>query len=231
VTRLVPAFALAAALSGMPLPGVDEWVIQEFAGMGLTPEEVLWHTAQVEAESSYRVLAESPWAQGLSQFTKPTRGDWWPRVPGCEEMVDFPFDPMCNLLAQRRYMQWLFAKFISMGFPAHEARLLALRAYNGGLGWNLREIKACRATAGCDPSDQRDLAEVCRAAGRSHESCRENTRYPEVIESKTKRRGWRGKLLKVAKVGLKAGAAAGVPGASIADEAVRRRASIKVPRR
>ena len=231
VRHLIPALALAASLSGMPLPGVDEWVVQEFFEMGLTPDEVIWHTAQVEQESSFRTLAESPWAKGLAQFTDPTRGDWWPRVPGCEDMVDFPFDPMCNLLAMRKYMLWLYDKSIAMGIPPRDAHVLSRRGYNGGFGWNQREYRLCQATFGCDPTRWRDLVEICQATGRSHAACRENSEYPVRIEEKTKRKKFRAGVLKALRVGLKAGAAAGVPGASIANEAIRSRPFAKVPRK
>lgn len=218
----IASLAFAVHLMGaQSMPGVDEFTAGTLRAAGVTDEWLVRYQSQVEQESAFRVLAESPWAKGLAQFTDPTRSDWWPRVPGCEALVDFPFDPVCNILAMRLYMRWLTKQALAMGVDERTAVILAQRGYNGGWGWIQRERRLCQATPGCDPERSSDLVEICRAAGRSAAACRENGEYPERIARLQKRPGWKRKLLRVGKIGAKVGAAAGVPGASIADQAMR----------
>lgn len=153
----------------------------------------------IEAESGWAASAESPYAQGWSQFTPPTRGDWWRKVPGCAGAD--PFDRRCNVLAMHLYMQWLYRRSVAM-VHAHDAALaMARRGYNGGLGWQQREHRLCLATPGCDPADWRHLAQLCMEAGRSEAACAENSSYPlkiEKAEPKHRRRGkgWKRKILR-----------------------------------
>ena len=163
------------------------------------------HAALIETESGWREKAESPFAKGWSQFTPPTKGDWWPRIPGCEDAD--PFDRRCNVLAMDMYMRYLMKRSLRMA-QQHEAALaMAQRAYNGGLGWQIREHRLCLATPGCDPSNWQHLAQLCREAGRSEAACRENSEYPLKIQRaepayRKRKKGWKRKLLKGVAVGV-----------------------------
>lgn len=140
------------------------------------------HAALLETESAFLPEAESRYAQGWAQFTPPTRSDWWPKVPGCAELVESdPFNQRCSVLAMHLYMEWLFQRALRM-VQRHETALrIARKGYNGGFGWQQREHKLCLATPGCDPHNWRHLEALCREAGRSEASCRENNAYPEKI--------------------------------------------------
>ena len=149
------------------------------------PDDEEWyarHAAMLETESGLRPDAESRYAQGWAQFTPPTRGDWWPKVPGCAELVETdPFNQRCAVLAMNLYMEWLYARSLRMVQEHETALRMARKGYNGGLGWQMREHKLCLATPGCNPDNWRHLEALCREAGRSEASCRENSAYPEKI--------------------------------------------------
>ena len=150
------------------IPGDEEWYAR--------------HAGMVEAESAWRPRAESPYAQGWAQFTPPTRGDWWPKVPGCAELVESdPFNQRCNVLAMNLYMEWLYARSLRMTQEHETALRMARAGYNGGFGWQMKQHKLCLVTPGCDPNNWQHLAALCREAGRSEASCRENNAYPGKI--------------------------------------------------
>ena len=150
------------------IPGDEEWYAR--------------HAAMLETESAFRPGAESRYAQGWAQFTPPTRGDWWPKVPGCAELAETdPFNQRCNVLAMNLYMEWLYMRARRMAAEHETALRMARKGYNGGLGWQMREHKLCQATPGCDPNNWRHLEALCREAGRSEAACRENASYPEKI--------------------------------------------------
>ena len=170
--------------------GAQEWYAQ--------------HAAMVQAESAWRVYAESPYAQGWAQFTPPTRGDWWKRIPGCEDAD--PFDPRCNILAMDIYMRHLYRRSLAMTQNPDSAMAMARRSYNGGLGWQIREHRLCLATPGCDPDDWEHLARLCMEAGRSEAACAENSSYPLKIEKaepayRKRRKGWKRKILRGIAIG------------------------------
>ena len=164
------------------------------------------HAAMIRAESGWSVHAESPYAQGWSQFTPPTRGDWWKKIPGCEDAD--PFDPRCN-------MPWRWtctcATCTAGRLPwstRHDSRPGDGKtiAYNGGLGWQIREHRLCLATPGCDPDSWQHLARLCMEAGRSEAACRENSEYPLKIQRaepkyRKRKKGWKRKLLKGVAIG------------------------------
>lgn len=133
------------------------------------------HAGMIETESSWNVRAESPWAQGTAQFTPPTRGDVWPRIAGCADAD--PFDPWCNALGMDLYMRGLYRRAVPVTGDRRQALAVARKAYNGGLGWQLKELRLCLATPGCDPARPDHLAALCREAGRSEAACRENHSY------------------------------------------------------
>ena len=183
--------------------------------MNSIPDDEEWyarHAAMIEVESGWTVRAESPWAQGWSQFTPPTRGDWWPRVPGCAERVETdPYDMRCSVLAMNLYMEWLYQRSRRLTHDHGTALRIARAGYNGGLGWQLRQYRLCLATPGCDPNNWQHLAALCREAGRSAAACRENNAYPEKIaraEPRYYERKQKRKLLgRILKIGLKAAVA------------------------
>lgn len=159
---------------------VFDWFMDEIPG---DEEWYARHAGMLETESGWRKDAESPWAQGWAQFTPPTRGDWWPKVPGCAGLAETdPFNQRCSVLAMNLYMEWLYMKSLRMVQDARGALAMARRAYNGGLGWQMREHKLCAATPGCDPGNPEHMAALCREAGRSEGACRENHSYAAKIE-------------------------------------------------
>ena len=178
-----------------PVDVFDYFMATELDGEG---EWYSRHAAMLETESGFRPKAESPYAQGWAQFTPPTRGDWWPKVPGCAELVESdPWNQRCSVLAMHLYMEWLYQRSLRL-VQEHEAALrMARKGYNGGMGWQIREHQLCLATPGCDPNNWRHLEALCREAGRSEAACRENNAYPEKIakaEPKYRERKKKGKL-------------------------------------
>ncbi|MDE0382402.1 MAG: hypothetical protein OXI22_00830 [Defluviicoccus sp.] len=161
------------------------------------------HAGMVETESSWRVGAESPWAQGIAQFTAPTRGDVWPNVAGCGGAD--PFDPWCGVLAMDLYMQGLYRRSLALAEDRRTALRIARAAYNGGLGWQQRQHRLCLTTPGCDPDNWEHLAALCREAGRSEASCRENNSYPGKVAraeaGHRKKRGLGRKILRGVAIG------------------------------
>ena len=163
------------------------------------------HAAMIHAESGFSVHAESPYAQGWSQFTPPTRGDWWRKIPGCEDAD--PFDPRCSAMAMDLYMRYLYRRSLAMTQRHDSAMAMARRSYNGGLGWQIREHRLCLATPGCDPDNWRHLAQLCREAGRSEAACRENSEYPLKVQRaepmyRKRKKGWKRKILKGVAAGV-----------------------------
>ena len=188
------------------LPGEIEWLDGMMDEIDAGDKWTARHFAMIETESAFKVYAESPFAQGLAQFTPPTRGDWWPRIPECAGLLDQPFDPRCAILAMHAYMQWLVRRSLAMTQDEESALVMARRAYNGGLGWQMREHKLCLATPGCDPDSWRHLLALCQEAGRSEAACRENSHYPVKIaraeKRYRKRKGWKRKILKGVAAGV-----------------------------
>ena len=81
------------------------------------------------------------------------------------------------------YMEWLYLKALRMTQDHETALRIARAAYNGGLGWQMKQNKLCLVTPGCDPNNWQHLAALCREAGRSEASCHENNSYAGKIES------------------------------------------------
>ena len=164
------------------------------------------HAAMIDTESGWKVKAESPWAQGWAQFTPPTRGDIWPKIAGCADAD--PFDTHCSILAMDFYMRSLMRRSLQMVQNERAALAMARRAYNGGLGWQIREHKLCLATPGCDPGNSQHMQALCREAGRSEAACRENYSYAPKIERaeakyrpRKKKRGLGRKILRGVAIG------------------------------
>ena len=109
-----------------------------------------WLAAQIHRESACRPEAQSRvGAQGLTQFMPKTWRDIAPQTrPSCAEIS--PFDPSCAIRAQIVYMRQGRRR---VGVWATESDLVAasLAGYNGGVGWVLRERRACSQDARCSP--------------------------------------------------------------------------------
>lgn len=134
--------------------------------------------AQIHQESGWNPKAQSPYAMGLTQFT-PATARWVPSI--CPE-VGAPdvWDPMWSIDAQHCYMAWLHERVrpLSGGALSDCDRwAFALRAYNGGEGWLLRE-RALAARGGANPNAWR---EVEGFRGRARWAHAENTGYPRRI--------------------------------------------------
>ena len=164
------------------------------------------HAAMIQVESAWRVRAESPWAQGWAQFTPPTRSDIWTKIAGCEQAD--PFDTHCSTLAMDLYMRSLLRRSLQLVQDERAALAMARRAYNGGLGWQIRERDLCLTTPGCDPGNPEHMAALCREAGRSEAACRENHSYAAKIEraepayrERKKKRGLGRKILRGVAIG------------------------------
>ncbi|MEQ1512962.1 MAG: transglycosylase SLT domain-containing protein [Lysobacteraceae bacterium] len=135
--------------------------------------------AQVHQESGWNPRAQSPYAIGLTQFT-PATAKWLPSV--CPE-VGAPdlWNPNWSISAQHCYMAWLFYRVqpLASGRALNDCDrwAFALRAYNGGEGWLLRERRAA-AKAGAQANAWREVEGFRSRAGWAH---KENTEYPQRI--------------------------------------------------
>lgn len=127
--------------------------------------------AQIQQESAWDPRAESPYAQGLSQFT-PATARWLPSV--CPEVgPPDAWDPQWSLRALTCYDAWLYSRMAS---AADECARWAftLSAYNGGETALDRE----RARADVRGLDQnRWFGEVDGVVGRALRAWRENRGY------------------------------------------------------
>lgn len=145
--------------------------------------------AQIHQESAWRPDARSPYAHGLAQFT-PATADWIGDLDPALAVADTG-NPVWALRALVRYDAWLYARVpapraLHAGDAASRAgnappcgrMALALRAYNGGLGWLRKEAATGRP---CE-------------AFRSAANCRENLGYPQRILTRLEpiyvRAGW-----------------------------------------
>jgi len=106
----------AGALFGLKAP------IARFAG-------------QIHTESGWEPEAESPYAQGLSQFT-PATARWLPDVCPSVGEPD-PWDPNWSIRAMVCYDHYLWSR--APGATACDRWAFALSAYNGGEGWTRRD--------------------------------------------------------------------------------------------
>lgn len=146
--------------------------------------------AQIHQESRWRFDARSSvGAQGLGQIM-PGTAAWlaqvFPKTLGNIE----PLNPMWSMQAMVIYDQWLSARI--RGRDGCEQAALILSAYNGGLGWVIRD-RGLAVTKGADPLVWFDSVER-HNAGRSAAAFRENRQYPRLIlkrwEALYIRAGW-----------------------------------------
>ena len=137
--------------------------------------------AQIHQESAWRPNAESPYAQGLAQFT-PETAEWISGIYG-ELAEAAPFSPRWALAALVRYDHWLLKRVSERSdgkgpLPACDRWAMTMSAYNGGLGWVKRDRKLA-AEAGADSN--RWWGEVEHHTGRADWAAKENREYPRRI--------------------------------------------------
>ena len=159
---------------------------REFVRCGLRPAYKPLLAGQIEQESSWRADAESAYAAGLTQFTPDAEADanraWRSHLKG----LGGARNPRWALRAQCLYMKkWILA-FAKRGSPSVTDRFgLASRAYNGGVGWVLKE-RGAATEAGKNPHLYDSLPDHCQQF-RSVENCAENLGYWPHIKRRSKK--------------------------------------------
>lgn len=133
--------------------------------------------AQIHQESRWQFNAKSPaGAQGLGQVM-PTTATWLAqRFPEALGKVE-PYNPVWSMQALVSYDRWLSERIQARSPCEQWAQILA--AYNGGLGWVIRDRKLASAK-GADPLTWFDSVER-HNAGRSAAAFRENRQYPRLV--------------------------------------------------
>lgn len=145
--------------------------------------------AQLHQESGWRPDAVSHvGAQGMAQFM-PSTATWIAQAyPALADRQ--PFNPGWSLRALVTYDYHLWQR-VSAAAPC-ERMAKALSAYNGGLGWVIRDEAAARR-AGKDAAQWFGAVESVNA-GRSEANWRENRAYPRrilrLLEPVYVRAGW-----------------------------------------
>lgn len=151
--------------------------------------------AQLHQESAFRADARSGvGAQGIAQFMPATSR--WIATVYPRELAGFdPWNPQQAILAAALYDRWLFDRVQPLGGGAVDTCsrwVFALRGYNGGEGWMLRERRLALA-AGKNPDDWRAVEPHRARAGWAH---KENTAYPRrillTLEPAYLAAGWQG---------------------------------------
>ncbi len=131
--------------------------------------------AQLHQESHWRTDAQSPYAQGLAQFT-PATAAWIPDV--CPEIgAPNVWDARWSIRAQACYMRHLHRQLADTATPC-DRWAMALSAYNGGLGWLNRDRRLASAT-GADSAIWFDQVEF--HSKRAAWAFKENREYPRRI--------------------------------------------------
>lgn len=203
---LLGVLALAALLWGSPAQAAAASAVPEVsAGYRLAVQRAAGEhfglaapsarlAAQIQQESGWRPTAQSLYAQGLAQFT-PATAKWLPDI--CPELAGFdPWDALQSVRAMACYDAWLYRRSRALGDSTGlddcSRWHFALRAYNGGEGWLMRERRLALA-AGDNPNDWATVARHRARAGWAH---RENIDYPARIlgrwEPRYRAAGWPG---------------------------------------
>lgn len=132
--------------------------------------------AQIHQESAWKPAAVSRvGAAGLAQFM-PATSKW---IAGQSPQLasNDPFNPAWALRALVTYDRWLHERVTASA--ACDRMAMTLSAYNGGLGWVLRD-KVLASGKGLDPLAWFGSVETVNA-GRSAANWRENRDYPRRI--------------------------------------------------
>lgn len=154
--------------------------------------------AQLHQESGWRPKARSHvGAMGLAQFM-PATARWMGERWRAELPAFDPWNPQQAILAAAIYDKWLLDRVQPIGWtPIDDCSRwnFALRAYNGGEKWLLRE-RGMTVAGKRDPNDWR---EVEGFRGRSVAAHRENIGYPRrillVLEPAYIAAGWPGQAV------------------------------------
>lgn len=140
---------------------------------------------QIQQESAWRPNVSSKYAHGLAQFT-PDTSEW---ISGMfpELRENQPFNPSWALRALVRYDYWLKERI--RGDVNCDRWAMVLSAYNGGLGWLLRDKNLAKRN-GFDPYLW--WGHVERYSSRADWAFKENRHYPRAIIQRHQNRyaGW-----------------------------------------
>ena len=132
--------------------------------------------AQIHQESGWNPRALSPvGAQGLAQFM-PATAAWMPTIDATLTGGS-PYNPKWSLRAVSQYDGWLYSRL--KADQDCDRWAMTLSAYNGGLGWVLKDKSVARS-AGDSPWLWWDHVER-HNAGRSKAAFNENRGYPRRI--------------------------------------------------
>ncbi|WP_411832308.1 transglycosylase SLT domain-containing protein [Pseudoxanthomonas mexicana] len=169
-----------------------EQVAADVWGVNASPARL---AAQLHQESAWRIRAKSPvGAQGMAQFM-PGTAKWIAEQFPAELGAFDPWDPMQAIKAAAIYDKWLLDRVQPIG----HTRLtectrwnFALRGYNGGEQWLLRE----RGLTVAGRANANDWRDVERFRARGSEPHKENVGYPRrillVLEPAYIAAGWPG---------------------------------------
>ena len=200
---LLAMFAPAQAQSRVFIPEDSalyrhrvEQVAADVWGVDASPARL---AAQLHQESAWRPRAQSPGvgAQGLAQFMPGTAR--WIAKQFPEQLGQFdPWDPMQAVLGAAIYDKWLLDRIQPIGFTrlSECSRwAFALRGYNGGEQWLLRDRGLAIANRG-DPNDWRSVEKFRTRSEANHQ---QNIDYPRrillVLEPAYIAAGWPGKAV------------------------------------
>lgn len=134
-------------------------------------------------------------AIGIAQFI-PSTARWIATVYPRELAQFDPWNAQQAILAAALYDRWLFDRVQPLGggeaVEGCSRWVFALRGYNGGEGWMLRERRLALA-AGKNPDDWQQVEPFRARAGWAH---KENTGYPRrillMLEPAYIAAGWQG---------------------------------------
>lgn len=180
---------IPAAAKGYQRP-LTRLAQQEF---GLQAPVALF-AAQIHQESSWQATAQSPYAQGLSQFT-PATAQWiTSRYPDLGHAA--PYSPgwaMRALLRYNRHIHQRVKPWHARDVPPCERWAFTLSGYNGGPGWITRDRRLAEA-AGQHPD--RWWHHTQHYSARSPAAMQENRHYVQrimrTLEPRYRAAGWQG---------------------------------------
>lgn len=162
-------------------------VIREAHAAGGLAAPTAMFAGQIHQESRYEEQAHSGvGALGIAQFM-PGSAVWIAHVYPAQLGPAAPLDPGWAIRALVYYDYWNFQR-VPMFDQAQENRWAAsLAAYNGGLGWTLKDAKLGNCTVWWDCADQVN-------DGRTEANLEQNREYPRKIillwEPLYKSAGW-----------------------------------------